>query len=122
MNNHVSLLPDDIIFVDYVGPQDYESIMSAFGQIEQFSFTLRRRHKPVKLLSDVSKVTKQNLGARQAGVESLRRISFDAIAVCGGNRFIKYMAMFFLRASGHPLARYFSQVDHGHRWLATLSL
>ncbi len=120
-DNRASLTKDNIIYVDYGGPQNYDSIMATSKETQELAKQLQQRKLPVRLMTDISRVTKQTVGARQAGLEIVRQIHFDAIAVCGGAKFLKYLAIFFLRASGHPQAKYFDTVDQGLDWLRQLS-
>ncbi len=115
--NKIYLGDEDIIYVEYHGPQTYETIHRNFVKIEEIAKELRKAGKPVKLLNNIGGVTTQTIGARKAGLETVRKMKIDAIALCGGSRFIKYLGNYFLKAIGHPNSRSFDTQDEAFAWL-----
>lgn len=108
----------DIIKVDYIGPQDYQTASGITSKNLEFCKQLQTEGKPVLVLIHVDQVTTQDSGARKASMEAMQTLPLDKMAVVGAPLFIRHVAQFVARAAGKAdKVKYFDSESAALEWL-----
>lgn len=96
--NQVRLNSDDLIEVVYRGDQTYETVTAANKTGKMLADRLRRRGAPVLVLVNLGQVGKNDVNARRATAEALKKFEYDRIAVFGASAIIEKTAGLIVRA------------------------
>lgn len=116
MNNKVYLGKDEFIYVEIFGDQTYESIHKTAEEIEEVIQEIKKQK--AYLLVDLSRMTKQDSGARKAAQEGLNFIHYDKMAIFAAPLFLKNVARFLVLATGKTnVVGFFKTEEEAIRWL-----
>lgn len=111
-------LKDGYIYSVYEGYQTQETVSTGISETEKLVHVLRQEGKPVHILIDLTNLGKTHSAARKLGVEGLRRLDFDKIALFGNSIFTKHLLNFIITASGkQPCVKYFDKQEEAQTYL-----
>ena len=118
MSNKVYLGDDGFIHVHPIGDQTYETTKQSVQETAQLIDAIRKQNKPVKILTDLTKMGKQDSGARRGGYEGFMGLDFDKFALLGGGIFLRNVVGLIIKASrlGHKV-KVFNRREDVIGWL-----
>lgn len=106
--------------VHYIGDQTSETILKTHEEHKNVSKQHMLGEKPLKYLVDVSKLTKNDSGARKAVVFAIGDLNVEKLAVFGGGIFLKTLTNLIFTAVGkQSIMKYFSSREDAEKWLET---
>lgn len=109
---------DEFIHADVIGDQGYNSLQIIKNQIAEFAKTLRAKKKQVRILGDLTKMTKQDSGARKGGYDIIAFADYDKIAVFGASPFLKNVANLVAKfAQKTEAVKFFRNQEEAVEWL-----
>ncbi len=118
--NTVRLGADDIIYQEYVGDQNRETVALVVEQAMMSIDTLRQKQKPVYMLVDISRIGRLDTGARSAAFEGIGKLDIDKLALCGATLFLQHVATLILSLSPKKdKVKMFDTNDEAKLWLET---
>ena len=118
MQNRARLNRGGFVEVAYVGEQSNETVTEMVARALPLADRLAERNRPVLILADLSGLTKSTAGSRKATAEALRTISYERIAVCGGNKYVKNLAKLVITATRRAnRVRLFDKREEAVAWL-----
>jgi ferredoxin-fold anticodon binding domain-containing protein len=110
---------DCLIHNIYAGDQTIATLKDAYENLLDLSLKLRRKNKPVHVLTDISRLGKLNLEARLFAVEFIKNMDFDKVAICGNHFMAERMVNYIIIASGRGYKmKYFSNEKDAKLWLS----
>lgn len=108
----------DIIVSVYEGTQTEQSINEIAQAVVPTIKELRAAGRPVRLLIDSSRVTKQDSGARRAALQGINTLDYDKMAIFGAPLLIKHVVQFLLKVSNRiDQVQYFDTEEQARRWI-----
>lgn len=116
--NHNFIGADGLIHNIYVGNQNGASLFEVEKELTELASELRHQGLKVLVFTDVLKIGKINLSARLAGVQIMKSIDFDKVAIYGPSHLEKTVVNVICQASGKSFkARYFTDERRALDWL-----
>lgn len=117
-SNRVFLDEAGFIRVIFEGDLNYDSVERVTQQLEPLISAFHQQNKPALVLIDITKVGKQDSGARKAGQEGLKRLKYDKFAICGGDFFVRNIAGILVKGIGKTdTVKFFKTQDEAIGWL-----
>lgn len=98
--NHYFLDEEGVICIYYIGDQTAESIKKLNIQVNKLIQKLKSEKQKVLVLADITEMGDVSLGGRKTGIELLRKIEYDKLAVYGKRFVDKYLVDIIVMASG----------------------
>jgi hypothetical protein len=121
MANRVFIAPDGW-HVEFVmeGDQTYESVKKTVDESLIVNDLLRSQGKPIRTIVDISKMGKTDYGARRAGAEGLKEVTYDRLAVIAAKSSVqKSLANFVIGVTGkRENTKYFDSREEALKWLS----
>lgn len=118
MSESIYLGEDGCIYSIYEGDQTYESVKAGTDETTLIAKKLRQDNQSVKISIDLTRLGKTHSAARKIGVEFLRLLDFDKIAIFGNSVFNKHLVNFIITASGKSsTVKYFNSKEEAQAWL-----
>lgn len=101
-----------------VGDQTYQTIGHLIGQSVQYHDRLRKLDKPIRVLIDVTKMGKLNLGAIESATIGLHDLPYDRLAVFGLSSKNDKIVQWLVRKTANPnKVKLFESHDEALEWL-----
>ncbi|MBI3486317.1 STAS/SEC14 domain-containing protein [Candidatus Daviesbacteria bacterium] len=118
MVNSVFLGEDSFIYNLYFGDQNSQTVAECSEQIDKLAKELRKQHKKVLIIVDLTKMGKTHSSARKVGLEVLKNLDFDKLAIFGTDLYTKYLVNLVVLATGRlDKIQYFSNEEEARDWL-----
>lgn len=116
--NHSFFIKDKIFYNLYFGNQTGKSIKKAGEEVMSIIEKLKKKNQKILILSDVSKIGDISLSARQAGLELIKEIEYDKLAICGADFVTAAIVKVIVSASGRSFKiRSFDSQKEALKWL-----
>lgn len=118
MSQSVFTNEQSIVECHVVGDQTVESITAMGEKISTQLGELKRQHKPLLVLDDLTQMGKVPPEGRQAVVSFAKGLRYDRLAMLGTNGLLRLGVNLIARASGRSKKlRYFTNRQDAVRWL-----
>ena len=99
MKNHVTLLDNDIIYVEKIGDQTAASMRELFAAVMQLGTQLRAENKPVLVLSNASQEGKTDVEGHKVSAEIGKTWDFDKSATYGSSAYLEVVRNWQIEAT-----------------------
>lgn len=117
--NEVFLNDKSIIESIFHGAQTEETVSALATHYKALCEQLKKEGKPIYSLVDMNDITHADAGARNAVLPILQNVSFQKIALFGGNTVIRTLAKFMAYVSKDLSSmRYFETRNEAEQWLS----
>lgn len=121
VGNKIFIGKEGFIHVIYEGDQNYDSIKEISEKVIQMCLALRGQAKPVRVLSDYSKIGHSDSGSRKAAFEELTKNTgreYDKVALFGKSIYYTVAANLIIKASGKGIkVKVFTNKKNAEKWL-----
>lgn len=97
--NKVSLLQNDVIYVEKVGDQTQDSLIELFRKISKLATNLRAQNKRVLILSNAANEGTMDIHARQTAAKIGSELDYDKSATYGSSVFLKNLRKYMIEAT-----------------------
>lgn len=115
--NH-SFINDGVVYTVYFGDQTQDSITQNGKQVSGLIDQQVKKHKPILILSDISQIGQINLGARKVGLELIRDLPYEKLAIVGVNFITQQLVKTVVIASGRGFKiQIFDNQKEAKKWL-----
>lgn len=120
MANKVVLDPAGFIYQELKQDMTPYDLREDIVLIRQYEKQLEAQGKPIRVLVNANGIAKASIEMRQVGVENLKKMSYDRLAVTGlPNQYMAKMVNFVLIASGKAgKIKIFPDNTSARAWLA----
>lgn len=109
---------DGFIYNVYEGDQSISRLKKAKAELLVLVAIVRKKHKPVLILTDIRNLGKVNLSARTFAVEFVKTVDFDKVAIFGNPLAVAHLVNFIITASGMGFKmKYFDNAEDARQWL-----
>lgn len=121
MPNSVTWGTHELICVLVQGNQTKDSVKHIEETCREFIKKLRGEKKRVLILVDLMSLGKTHSDARKVGVELVKKLDFDKLAVYGQDLYTKHLVNFVVAAAGKGIkVRYFFSDKEARAWLLSV--
>lgn len=118
MSNKVFLNEHKIIECRVVGDQTIDTVTAMGEHISDLLAELKKEHRPLLILDDVTNLKTITSDGRQAVVSLVKNLRYDRLVMLGSNGLIRLGVNLIARAAGQSRKlRYFTRRDEAVRWL-----
>lgn len=116
--NHNFLGKVGFVYNIYIGDQDSKTIKRTWKELEGLSKKLRTQKKKVLILTDLTKIGRITLSARRKGLELVRSLDFDKVAMVGDDHLERHVVRIMVNLSGRAFQiKYFFDEKEARQWL-----
>lgn len=120
MENTIQIDEHGFIYIAFIGDQNSNSVKQLMDDTNKVIDQLKKENKPAYILGDMTKIGKQDSGARRTGADYVLHVPYDRIAVFGAPLYIKYVGRLLAKATGaENKVRFFDTKGEAVRWLKT---
>lgn len=119
MRAHNFLKNDDgILYINPTSNETRNTLKKLVDQFEKECKMLRAENRSVLVLSNIELGGKQSTEVRQYGVELLRKLDYDRIALVISSLFLKYITNFVIYCSNSQAkVQIFTNSEDAKKWL-----
>jgi hypothetical protein len=116
--NHNFIGQDGLIHNIYIGDQTGSAVAQVKEELTDLSARLRAKGSRVKILADITRLGHVPLKARTAGLELMRTLDFDRVAIIGSTWVAGGFVNLIITASGRGFqVRCFTDEEDAKIWL-----
>lgn len=115
MTSKVYVDKEGIVNIESIGPQSGEEMLRVRSKLLEIA---EERQEKIKILDDLSRVTKTTPESRRTAGESTKLDEISKVACFGGGTVMRVMTNFIVKISGmEKKVKYFDTKEEAVKWL-----